>query len=104
MSFIPKRKLILCIDRTNWKFGEVDINFLTLTVAYKGVGIPILWEMLDKRGNSKQKERIDLLTKFVEIFGVNRIKCIIGDREFIGDKWYAFLLENHIHFNLSLMF
>jgi hypothetical protein len=47
MSFIPKRKLILCIDRTNWKFGEVDINFLTLTVAYKGVGIPILWEMLD---------------------------------------------------------
>ena len=102
MSFIPKHRLTLCIDRTNWKFGQVNINILTLTVYYKGVGVPILWEMLDKRGNSKQSERKDLLKLFINLFGVKRIKCIIGDREFIGDKWYSFLKDSKISFYIRI--
>jgi len=102
MCFIPLRKLTLCIDRTNWKFGKLDINILTLTAKYKGVGIPIFFEMLEKRGNSNQQERIDLLDKFVSIFGINRIACIIGDREFIGEKWYNYLLNNKIDFYIRI--
>ncbi len=102
MSFIPLRKLTLCIDRTNWKFGKLDINVLTLTAKYKGVGIPILFEMLEKRGNSNQQERIDLLDKFISIFGINRIGCVIGDREFIGEKWYKYLLNSKIDFYIRI--
>jgi len=102
MSFIPLRKLTLCIDRTNWKFGKLDINILTLTAKYKGVGIPILFEMLEKRGNSNQQERIDLLDKFISIFGIKRIGCIIGDREFIGEKWYTHLLTSKIDFYIRI--
>jgi hypothetical protein len=103
MSFIPERKLKLCIDRTNWKFGEVNINILTLTAKYKGVGIPIFFEMLDKRGNSSQGERIDLLDKFVSVFGKNRIACVLGDREFIGEKWYNYLLNSDIDFYIRIL-
>ena len=64
MSFIPNRKLTLCIDRTNWQFGEHDYNILTLTIYHQGIGVPILFELLDKKGNSNQEERIDLLELF----------------------------------------
>jgi hypothetical protein len=43
----PKRE-----NRTNWKFGKANINFLVLGVAYKGMAIPLFWYLLDKRGNS----------------------------------------------------
>jgi len=54
-SFLPKEKWILIMDRTNWKFGKVDINFLVLSVAYKGIAIPILWYILKNNKNEKRK-------------------------------------------------
>jgi hypothetical protein len=101
-GFIPLLKFDLAIDRTNWKFGSTHINILCLAVRYQGVGVPILFEMLDKAGNSNAGERIDLVTKFVELFGVNKINSIIGDREFIGDKWYNYLISNKIPFFMRL--
>lgn len=40
------------MDRTNWKFGEANINILMLGITYKGIAYPLLFSMLDKRGNS----------------------------------------------------
>ena len=45
-----KTGLVLSLDRTNWKFGEVNINILMLGVTYKGVAFPLLFTMLGKRG------------------------------------------------------
>ena len=60
-SLLPsKEKLILSIDRTNWKFGKIDINIFMLGVVYKGVAFPLLFTMLHKRGNSNSQERINL--------------------------------------------
>ena len=36
---LKNKQLILMIDRTNWKFGALDINILLLAVAYKGISI-----------------------------------------------------------------
>ena len=89
----------LSIDRTNWKFGAVNINILVLGVIYEGIALPILWSFLgNKRGNSNQEERIELLERFIRLFGVQNIEFITGDREFIGDKWWNFLLHHKIHF------
>jgi hypothetical protein len=60
-------------------------------VCYEGVGIPICFEFLDKKGNSNQAERIDLLSQFVEWFGLKRIGLLLADREFIGEDWLAYL-------------
>ena len=43
-----KENLKLSIDRTNWKFGQTDINIFMLGVIYKGVAFPLLFKMLDK--------------------------------------------------------
>lgn len=42
----------IAIDRTNWKFGQIDINALVLAIVYKGVAFPILFHLMPKRGNS----------------------------------------------------
>ena len=90
MSFIPEKKYRLCIDRTNWKFGTKSINIFALTIYYKGLGIPILFEMLEKSGNSNQEERIFLLERFVAICGHTCIKSLLADREFIGENGFVF--------------
>jgi len=61
-----KKNLILVMDRTNWKFGDKNINILMLGVCYKNMAIPLIFKMLDKRGNSSTNERIDLVNKFME--------------------------------------
>ena len=60
-----KTGLVLSLDRTNWKFGEVNINILMLGVTHKGVAFPLLFTMLDKRGNSNWKERTRLIDRFI---------------------------------------
>lgn len=51
-------KLTLVMDRTNWKFGESNINILILGINYRNVTIPLMFRMLDKRGNSNTADRM----------------------------------------------
>lgn len=96
MSFVTQRKLKLSLDRTNWQFAGENFNILTLTVCYHGIGIPVCFEMLDKKGNSNQAERIDLLSQFIEWFGAKRIDILLADREFIGEDWLNYLSKEKI--------
>lgn len=92
----------LSLDRTNWKFGTLNINILMLSVCYQGVGIPIMWSMLEKRGNSNTKERIELINRYIELFGTASIESISADREFIGDDWIADLIRQGINFFIRI--
>jgi len=97
-----KENLKLCIDRTNWKFGQKDINIFMLGVAYKGVAFPLLFKMLDKVGNSNTKERIDLIERFIRLFGTDCINCLVADREFVGDNWIKYLNDNKIRYYIRI--
>lgn len=92
----------LSIDRTNWQFSGINYNILCLTIVADGVSLPILWRMLDKRGNSSQDERKSLIMRYIELFGVDSIECLIGDREFIGQQWVAFLSNHQIKFYIRI--
>lgn len=94
-----KDALSLALDRTNWKFGRIEINLLVLAVVVTDqFSIPLLWKALPKKGNSNTTERIDLLQSFVDIFGSHKIACLVADREFIGKKWIDYLIKNDIPF------
>jgi hypothetical protein len=95
-------KWVLCLDRTNWKFGSLNINILVLAVAYNGIAIPLLWVLLDKRGNSNSLERIALLKRFLCEFGADRIQCLTADREFVGTDWVKFLKRQRIRFRIRI--
>lgn len=98
-----KGALILTLDRTNWKFGRIDINLLVLAVVVtKQFSIPILWKALPKKGNSNTQERIDLLQIFIDIFGAQRIKALTADREFIGKAWIDYLIKHKIPFFIRI--
>jgi hypothetical protein len=102
LFFTAEGKWYLTMDRTNWQWGKFDINILTLAIAYKGIAIPIYWELLDKKGNSDTPERIALIQKFVNRFGKNCIAGILADREFIGDDWFGWLLAERIPFYIRI--
>ncbi len=95
-SFLPDESWILTMDRTNWKFGKVNINFLVLGVAYKGMAIPLFWYLLDKKGNSNYHERSKIIEDFISVFGLEKIKVLVADREFTGKEWFKWLKENQI--------
>jgi transposase len=102
-SLLPdKENLKLSIDRTNWKFGQTDINIFMLGVTYKGVAFPLLFKMLDKRGNSNSRERIDLVERFIRLFGNCCIDCLMADREFVGDDWIKYLNDNKIRYYIRI--
>jgi len=84
----------LTIDRTNWKFGSADINILMLGISYKGTAIPLVWKLLDKRGNSSTAERIALMERLCKCLTDSqkeKVRCLLADREFIGKDWIAYL-------------
>ena len=74
------------MDRTNWKFGKISINFLVVGIAFKGIALPIAWVNLDKQGNSNTKERKKILEKIMGFIPVKRIFGFTADREFIGEQ------------------
>ncbi len=97
-----KGPFTLSMDRTNWKFGEVNINALVVGITYKKVAFPILFKLLDKRGNSNCEERIDIMQRFIRLFGCESIGCLVADREFIGQKWIEWLNAWGIEYHLRI--
>ena len=102
-SLLPEKPPYrLCLDRTNWQYGAANINILMLSIAYKGVSIPILWTMLPKRGNSNTGERKELVKRFIDLFGEDCIEAFMADREFIGDEWFEELIHKRIPFYIRI--
>jgi hypothetical protein len=86
------------MDRTNWKLGKKNINPLVIGIVRFGVAFPLRWITFSKRGNSNTDERITLMDWFLEVFGLEKIGCLFADREFVGEKWFGYLLGKGIHF------
>ena len=100
--FPHQDKVTLVMDRTNWQFGKKDINILMLGIGYKNMAFPLMFRMLNKKGNSNSRERISLLSQYIEWFGVNSIDCLLADREFIGREWLKFLNVHHIRYHIRI--
>jgi hypothetical protein len=60
-------------------------------ICYKNRAIPIMFKMLNKRGNSETSERIQLIQQFVNCFGKDRIDCLLAHREFVEHHWLDYL-------------
>ena len=92
----------IAIDRTNWQFGQTDINILVLAIVYKGVAFPILFKLIPKRGNSNTTERIQLVNHYIRLFGKESIQYLVADREFVGEHWMNYLNFNQIEYHIRI--
>lgn len=97
-----KGPLTLAIDRTNWKFGSIDINIFMLAVVHDGVAYPLLFIMLPKKGTSNTQERIHLIERYIRLFGSETIDCLLADREFVGEHWAKWLNDNNIRYYIRI--
>lgn len=103
VTLLPKDiKFILTIDRTNWQFGRTDINILMIGIVYKETSIPLMWELLEKRGNSSTEERKALMKRVFKAIGKHRIKSLVGDREFVGNWWLKYLNDEGIEYHIRI--
>jgi hypothetical protein len=92
----------IAIDRTNWKFGQTNINILVLAIVYKGVAFPILFKLMPKRGNSHTAERIQIVNHYIRLFGKETILYLVADREFVGEHWIDYLNFNRIEYHIRI--
>lgn len=101
--FLKRGKISLSIDRTEWDFGTYQCNILMIVAKSDSIGIPLYWDLLDnKSGNSNSENRINLLSKVIDVLGKDRIRLIVGDREFVGLSWIKYLKENAIPYCMRI--
>lgn len=101
-SILGQKPLVIAMDRTNWEARDNDVNLLVLSICLGDAGQPFLWTDLRRPGNSNTKKRIRLTRRLLRILDVPRIQCLVGDREFVGEEWFAWLLEQRIPFVMRL--
>ena len=73
-----------------------------LGIVHQGIAYPIVWLALDKAGNSKTEERITVMEIFLQLFGKEKIACLVADRAFVGKEWLQWLRKQEINFQLRV--
>lgn len=94
LSLLPAGPYWLTMDRTNWKWGKMHINILTVGIVYRGTAFPIVWMLLPARksGNSNSEERIAIMKRVIGLFCI-RIKENLrlpgGEKRYVRDLFRA---------------
>lgn len=91
----------LILDGTSWQAHGVTYHFLSLSLLYQGVSVPIYWLELDRLGQSSQWQRRLLLRGACRVFRLAG-KILLGDREYIGLEWFRELRQAHLDLVIRL--
>ncbi|HYO05594.1 MAG TPA: transposase [Phototrophicaceae bacterium] len=101
MGLLTKATKVLILDGSSWQWGGKTYHFLTLSVVYRGVAIPIYWIELAKLGISSQSQRKVLLESVLKIADLSG-KVLLADREYIGGEWFKALTDKGLDFVIRL--
>jgi transposase len=102
LLFEKNQKLKLIMDRTDWQFGQTRHNLLVISVSYENTAIPLMIKPLERKGNSNTAQRIEMMDNILKIIPSERIEVLLGDREFIGDDWFKYLVSKEIPFIMRI--
>lgn len=102
LSIFSSNNYIIALDRTCWKFGKSDINILFLVAVFGKISVPIYWYQLDHGGACSSFMMEQILERFINNFGVHKIKYLLADREFMNKEWLSFLTKKQIQFAIPL--
>lgn len=102
VSIFAGTSYIIALDRTCWKFGKSDINILFLVIVVGKISVPVYWRLLDRAGACSATLMQDILSRFINTFGVDKIKYLLADREFMNREWLQFLNRSKIKYAIPL--
>ena len=76
-------------------------RLLVVSLYVNGVGYPIAWRLLPKRtkrDDSDTSRRIAIIKKVLKAIKPTQIKCLLMDKEFIGEDWLKWLNQQQISY------
>jgi hypothetical protein len=91
----------LLLDGTSWKRRGVERHYLTLSILYQGVAIPIYWVDLGRLGISSERERKKIFRRVFKCYDLSG-KTLLADREYIGKEWFKYLQDQGLDFIIRL--
>jgi len=103
----PGSEVKVLLDRTEWKVEGCWVNVFSIGLLYKDkVYIPLLNEDLGRKGNSDAEIRINLIDRLSIYWSNLKLPLphfiIVGDREFIGEKWLCALAQRGIDYVIRI--
>lgn len=102
LTWFPQATYRLSMDRTTWQAGQNTINYLVLAIVVRKAALPIYWKEISKPGNSTNKDRIELIQKFIADYGVAQIDSLVADREFASREFIQYLWKHCIDFLIRI--
>jgi hypothetical protein len=91
-----KGNRVLILDATQWELDNKNLHYITLSIVIQGVSIPILFTDLAKMGTSNQAERTEFMNQAILTLDLKGM-TLIGDREYVGEKWFKALIDNGLN-------
>lgn len=97
-------QLELIVDRTNWKRGKKDLNFLVLAVKYKKQILPLVSLPLPEQGaGTHALKQLEAVIEIIyQAHKIRKIQYLVGDREFGNPSRIRFFQKNGIPFVVRL--
>ncbi len=90
-------RLILTIDRTQWKTNNISM----VSVIWKKRALPIYWLLLSKKGSSNFYEQVATIRPVLKLLKDYKL-VVIGDREYRSTALALWLSKKNIYFILRL--
>jgi len=100
--YIPQEAKIVSIDRTTWEMGKEIRNVLTLAISFDGIAMPVAFKIIPYKGSCTAFDQIELLESFIQEYGIEKIKALVGDREFDNEKLITYLDSKNIAYALRV--
>ena len=98
LSGFRGRIIYLTIDRTDIK----DKWILFVAVSFRKRALPLIWNVLSKRGATSAKEQRDLLKQLIPLLPDDSQIVLLGDREFRSVSLIRFCKRNDWGFRLRV--
>ncbi len=97
LQFKKGEKLIITIDRTQWK----NNNIFMVSVIGKKRALPIYWILLSKSGSSNFYEQVAVIRPVLRLLKKYKL-VVIGDREYRSTALALWLNKKKVYFILRL--
>lgn len=97
-----KKKISLSLDRTEWDYGGLTNNLLTIAVGFEKCAIPIQVTDLGKCGSSNNKERVSAIEDLRKIVNPEDVNVLTADREFASREFIAALIKSDFRFAIRI--
>lgn len=101
--FKSSEKSLLIMDRTNWKYGNTDINYIAVYGIEGNKQSLMNVGLLDNNGGSSSfEDRKSVIEPVIERLGVEKVEALLVDREFFSFEFISYLLKMSIPFVIRI--